>query len=65
MLISSALAHGTSGSGSVGGFGPLILLAAATLFILVFVINAKWRQRKPGDKGDGDRLDIDPIKKYD
>ncbi len=46
MLISSAFAHGASGDGSVGGFGPLILLAAAILFILVFVISAKWRKRR-------------------
>ncbi len=46
MLISPALAHGMSGDGSVGGFGPLILLAAAAVFVLVLVGNAKWRRRK-------------------
>ncbi len=46
MLISPALAHGTSGAGSVGGFGPLILLAVAIVFVLVLVGEAKWRRRK-------------------
>ncbi|MEE9595446.1 MAG: hypothetical protein V3V96_01595 [Acidiferrobacterales bacterium] len=45
-MISPALAHGTSGDGSVGGFGPLILLAVAIVFVLVFVVEAKWRRRK-------------------
>lgn len=54
MLISPALAHGTSGDGSVGGFGPLIILAAATLFILVLVINAKRRKRRLRRHGSGE-----------
>ena len=51
MLIPPALAHGMSGDGSVGGFGPLILLAAATVFVLVLVGNAKWRRRKLSCEG--------------
>ncbi len=54
MLISPALAHGMSGDGSVGGFGPLILLAAAGLFILVLVVNAKWRKHKLKRLGGGE-----------
>ena len=46
MLIAPALAHGTSGDGSVGGFGPLILLAVAVVFVLVWVGEAQWRKRK-------------------
>ena len=55
MLISPALAHGTSGAGSVGGFGPLILLAVAIVFVLVLVGEAKWRRRKQR-RDDSDNL---------
>ena len=51
MLISPALAHGASGVDSVGSLGPLILLAIAVVFVLVFVGEAKWRryrQRRDG-----------------
>ncbi len=41
-----AWAHGSSGVESVGGFGPLILLAAAGAFILFLVFESKWRKRK-------------------
>ena len=44
MLISPALAHGASGVDSVGGLAPLILLAIAVVFVLVFVGEAKWRK---------------------
>ncbi len=44
MLISPALAHGASGVDSVGSLGPLILLAIAVVFVLVFVGEAKWRR---------------------
>ena len=37
MFISPALAHGSSGAASGGGFGPLILLAIAIVVVLVFV----------------------------
>ena len=46
MLISPALAHVTSGAGSGGGFGPLILLGVAIVVVLFFVGEAKWRRRK-------------------
>ena len=46
MLISPALAHGTSGADSGGGFGPLILLAVAIVVVLVLVGEAKWGRRK-------------------
>ena len=46
VLISPALAHGSSGAASGGGFGPLILLAVAIVVVLVFVGEAKWRRRK-------------------
>jgi uncharacterized membrane protein len=39
------LAHGTGGDGSVGGFGPLFLLAVAVVFVLVLVVEARWRKR--------------------
>ena len=54
MLISTALAHGTSGDGSGGGFGPLILLAVAVVFVLVLVGEAKWRRRKLQRDGGGE-----------
>jgi len=44
MLISPALAHGASGVESVGSVAPLILLAIAVVFVLVFVGEAKWRK---------------------
>ena len=40
------LAHGTSGDGSKGGFGPLFLLAVAVMFVLVLVVESRWRGRK-------------------
>ena len=46
MFISPALAHGSSGATSGGGFGPLILLAIAIVVVLVFVGEAKWRRHK-------------------
>lgn len=54
MLISQALAHGTSGvENPSGGVGPLILLGVAVVFVLVLVAEKKWRRRKPrhNDKG--------------
>ncbi len=54
MFISPALAHGASGVKNLaGGFGPLILLGVAVVFVLVLVAEKKWRQRKPrhNDKG--------------
>ncbi len=44
MLISPALAHGASGVDSIGSLAPLILLAIAVVFVLVFVGEAKWRK---------------------
>lgn len=44
MFISHALAHGSSGVDSPGGFGPLIMLAVAVLFVLVLVGERKWRE---------------------
>ncbi len=46
MLISQALAHGSSGVESTGGYGPLILQAVATVGILFLVAEGKWRKRK-------------------
>ena len=43
-MISPALAHGASGVDSVGGLAPLILLAIAVVFVVVFVAEAKWRK---------------------
>ncbi len=44
MLISPALAHGASGVDSVGSLAPLILVAIAVVFVVVFVGEAKWRK---------------------
>ncbi len=45
-MISPALAHGASGVDVVGSLGPLILLAIAVVFVLVFMGEAKWRRYK-------------------
>ncbi len=52
MLISSAYAHGTGGGGSE--VGPLILLAIAVVFILVYLGRKKWRARKAVRQGSGE-----------
>ena len=44
MLISPALAYGASGVDSVGSLAPLILVAIAVVFVVVFVGEAKWRK---------------------
>ena len=42
-----AVAFGTGGDGSVGGFiGPLILLAVAIVGVLFLVGESRWRKRK-------------------
>lgn len=43
MLISPALAHGASGADVAGGFGPLILVVVAVVFVLVL-----WWVRRSG-----------------
>ena len=53
MLIPPALAHGTSGADAAGGFGPLILVVVAVVFVLVLVGEKKWRERKLARDGDG------------
>ncbi len=54
MLISQALAHGTSGvENPAGGFGPLILLGVAVVFVLVLMAEKKWRRRKPRHNDEG------------
>ena len=46
-MAAPAVAFGTGGDGSVGGFiGPLIMLAVAVVFVLVLVVEARWRGRK-------------------
>ena len=46
-MAAPAVAFGTSGDGSVGGFiGPLIVLTVAVVFVLVLVVEARWRKRK-------------------
>lgn len=57
MLISPALAHGSNDAGSVGGYGPLILLAVAIVFVLVLVAEAKWRRRKQRISGSDNLRD--------
>ncbi len=52
MLISPALAHGIGGGGTA--VGPLILLAVAVVFGLVYVGRKKWRARKPRRGGGGE-----------
>ncbi len=46
MLISPALAHVTGAGGGGSAVGPLILLAVAIVFLLVFVGQKKWRSLK-------------------
>ena len=46
-MAAPAAAFGTGGDGSVGGLiGPLIMLAVAVVFVLVLVVEARWRKRK-------------------
>ena len=51
MLVSPALAHGIGGAGTA--VGPLILLAVAVVFVIVFVGQKKWRRRKQRPEGSG------------
>ena len=51
-MISPAFAHGTGGGGSA--VGPLILLAIAIVFVLVYVGKKKWRARKAVREGSGE-----------
>ena len=52
--ISPALAHGTSGAETpAGGIGLLIILAVATLIVLVLVAEKKLRARKQRRDGSG------------
>ena len=53
MLISPALAHGASGADAAGGFGPLILVVVAVVFVLVPVGETKWRGRRLARDGNG------------
>ena len=53
MLISPALAHGASGADAAGGFGPLILVVVAVVFVLVLVGEKKWRGRRLARDGNG------------
>jgi hypothetical protein len=46
MLISPALAHGSSGAESSAGFGPLILIAVGVVIVVVLLGEKKWRARK-------------------
>lgn len=46
MFISPAFAHGASGVASVGGFGPLIIVAVGLFVVLVLVAEKKWRGRR-------------------
>ncbi len=51
-MISPAFAHGTGGGGSE--VGPLILLAIAVVFILVYLGRKEWRARKAVRQGSGE-----------
>ncbi len=46
MLISPALAHGSSGAETSAGFGPLILLAVGVVIVVVLLAERKWRKPK-------------------
>ena len=48
MLISPAFAHGSGSGAEGGGFGPMIILAVAVVFVLAWAVERKWRQRKNG-----------------
>ena len=51
MLISPALAHGSSGAGASAGFGPLVLLAVG--IVVVPLAEKKWRNHKRQHAGIG------------
>ena len=53
MLISPALAHGSSGAETSAGFGPLILLAVGIAIIVVLWAEKKWRNRQRKHAGIG------------
>ena len=54
MLISPALAHVTSGTGtSGGGIALLIIIAVAIVFFLAYLGQKKWRRLKPRRDGSG------------
>lgn len=56
-MAAPAVAFGTGGDGSVGGFiGPLIMLAVAVVFVLVLVVEARWRKRKLSRDESGNYL---------
>ena len=52
MLISPALAaHGVVGTGGGGGAALLIIIAVATVFLLGYVGQKRWRRRMRGRDG--------------
>ena len=51
MLISPALAQGSSGAEASAGFAPLILLAVG--IVVVLLAEKKWRHRKRQHAGIG------------
>jgi len=54
MLISSALAHGTTNDGHIGGMMPLVVIGAVFVFALYLVARSQWHKyrakRKAGDE---------------
>jgi hypothetical protein len=52
MLISPAFAHGSGAGVEGGGYGPLIILAVAVVFVLAWVVERKWRRRRQGPVDD-------------
>ena len=47
MFVSPAMAHVSAGSSTPGaGYGPLIFVAAAVLFVAFMVIDKKWREHR-------------------
>ncbi|MFQ5764430.1 MAG: hypothetical protein ACE5GT_05835 [Rhodospirillales bacterium] len=52
MLISPAFAHGAGPAGT-GGYGPLVLLAVATVVVLLLAVERKIRRHRSRRDGGG------------
>jgi|AP45_3_1055517.scaffolds.fasta_scaffold510790_1 hypothetical protein len=52
MMISPALAHGTSGGPDVGWVGPLILIGIAVAVVIFLIGEKKWRHRRSRRNAD-------------
>lgn len=60
MFISAALAHGTTGDETIGGFGPLFLLGVAAVFVLALVAESRWRKHRRLKREAGENITAAP-----